>query len=278
MGGSEATRGGPPVGVVLMYHDLAPAEARVDPDRRPYVLELEAFLRHLAILREQGTRLFRVCDWARQRKAPGAPSSGQGPFVVLTFDDGDLSNFTRALPALQQAGLPATFFLTVGRIGDPGYMSWGQVHALHAAGMEIGSHTLTHRPPINLSDSDLRYEVTESKKRLEDRLGVAVESLSSPTGFFDGRMSRAAREAGYASLCGGRIGIVDGRADPYTLPRIPIKRGVTDEQFRRVVRRNRPYLFQLRARQMVRNGLKRILGTEAYLRWRRRYLRARGAR
>ena len=39
MGGSEATRGGPPVGVVLMYHDLAPAEARVDPDRRPYVLE-----------------------------------------------------------------------------------------------------------------------------------------------------------------------------------------------------------------------------------------------
>ena len=30
--------------------------------------------------------------------------------------------------------------------------------------------------------------------------------------------------------------------------------------------------------KMVRNGLKRILGTEAYLRWRRRYLRARGAR
>jgi peptidoglycan/xylan/chitin deacetylase (PgdA/CDA1 family) len=42
--------------------------------------------------------------------------------AAITFDDGYSDNFTVALPILQQAGLPATFFITVGHLD--GGMMW----------------------------------------------------------------------------------------------------------------------------------------------------------
>jgi hypothetical protein len=48
---------------------------------------------------------------------------------------------------------------------------------------------------------------------------------------------------------------------------------VGEIQFGRILAQNRWYLGGLRARQMLRNGLKRLLGVEIYLAVRRRALR-----
>jgi hypothetical protein len=182
------------------------------------------------------------------------------------------------MPLLRESELSATFFVTVGRVGEVGYMSWEEIRALHKAGMEIGSHTLTHRPPTLLNDAELRYELTESKKRLEDRVGAAVESISSPTGFFNARMSDLAGEVGYLAVCCGRIALVMEDESLMALPRIPIKPSVSDSQFQRILSQDRWYLGTLRAKQMIRNGLKRVLGVEAYLAVRRHALRLRRQR
>ena len=51
-------------------------------------------------------------------------------------------------------------------------MSWLQIRALHDAGMEIGSHTLAHRPPASLDYDELRFLLAESRRILEEGLGV----------------------------------------------------------------------------------------------------------
>jgi peptidoglycan/xylan/chitin deacetylase (PgdA/CDA1 family) len=196
-----------------MYHELSADDRRPAADRRPYVLSVGTFRRHLAAITAGELPARTVGEWAGLRgttSKAGAPAA-QLSSVMITFDDGDASNYTHALPMLREARVCATFFVTVGRIGDKGFMGWEEVKALHRAGMEIGSHTLTHRPPARLSDAELRYELTESKKRLEDRLGVPVRSISSPTGFANPRMSDLAQEAGYIALCGGRIAPVSER-------------------------------------------------------------------
>ena len=257
-----------------MYHDLQPEGSPVEAGKRPYTLDPAVFGGQLRQIEASTWRVELLRDWAagaRSAEGPGHPVT-----LILTFDDGDASNHARALPLLLERRMRATFFVTADRVGRPGSLSIAQLRELHAAGMEIGSHTMTHRPPATLSESELRYEVVESKKRLEDCISSPVVSLSSPTGFFNADMSRMAREAGYTSLCGGRLAPVSRSDDLFALPRVPIKRALGERELRLILDLDRRYLGGLRARQKMRNGLKRLLGPGAYVRL-RSYLLGRGS-
>ena len=60
--------------------------------------------------------------------------------VGISFDDGNVSDIERALPALRERGLHATFFIVAGRLGAPHFVDEDHVRSLVAAGMEIGCH------------------------------------------------------------------------------------------------------------------------------------------
>ncbi len=80
-------------------------------------------------------------------------------------------------------------------------MSWDDVRGLVAAGMEIGSHTVSHPILGNVEDGNkLLFEIFESKKRIEREIEMDVISFSYPVG----RMSSAnddivdvVKDAGY---------------------------------------------------------------------------------
>jgi peptidoglycan/xylan/chitin deacetylase (PgdA/CDA1 family) len=152
-------------------------------------------------------------------------------------------------------------------------MTWEQIRALAAAGMEIGSHSLTHRPPAALQRREIEIEMAESRKRLEDRLGVPVVSASSPTGFFNSEMIPVVQTLGYRGLCTGRIALWRDPLERFRIPRIPVKPGTTPAEFGRMVLGDRWLLGRLRGAQMVRDGLKAALGVEGYSRLREILLR-----
>ncbi len=129
--------------------------------------------------------------------------------VVVTFDDGYEDTFTRALPLLQQWEIPATVFVTTGyvdglsslawRLKAP-MLSWSMVRELAQAGLEIGSHTLTHPELAQLSFREAEEELVSSKHRLEDVVQQRVELLAYPYGHvrsFDEETQRLVMEAGY---------------------------------------------------------------------------------
>ena len=67
--------------------------------------------------------------------------------VVLTFDDGNKSDFTYVAPLLKQYGFGATFYITEGLnflTNKQHYLTWEEVHQLHQSGFEIGNHTRHH--------------------------------------------------------------------------------------------------------------------------------------
>ena len=68
--------------------------------------------------------------------------------VVLTFDDGNKSDYTYVGPLLTRYGFGATFFITEGLNflnNEAHYVTWEEVRELHAAGFEIGNHTRHHK-------------------------------------------------------------------------------------------------------------------------------------
>ena len=44
--------------------------------------------------------------------------------VVLTFDDGNISDLATAAPILKTHGFGATFYITSGWVGKPGRLNW----------------------------------------------------------------------------------------------------------------------------------------------------------
>lgn len=246
--------------LILMYHDLGLQNSN-DQGHSPYILDPKVFDSQMSEIKKTGHHVLTLSEWVTCKPTQRS--------IVLTFDDGHVSNYEWALPILMKYQLKATFFVTAGDVGKSTTLTWTQMREMQARGMEIGSHTLTHRPPSLLSDEELRYELEESRKVLEYGLGTSVDTISSPTGFFNPRMVSIAREVGYRALCFGRIGIVNGNDDPLALKRISIKASTSTAQFRDLIHFNSNRIWRLRANQWVRDCGKKVLSPSRYLKVRR---------
>ena len=126
---------------------------------------------------------------------------------MLTFDDGNISDYELVLPLLLEKKIKATFFLIVDKIGTNGYINWSQVAEMHGNGMCIGSHSFSHRKMTTLSKKDVIREFTESKKILEDFISAPVVLFSYPYGECSLETHRSGIDAGYEILFTSKHGI-----------------------------------------------------------------------
>lgn len=151
---------------------------------------------------------------------------GARPRIVLTFDDGTEDFLTGVLPVLQRLRLPATLYVSPARVGERGFLDWDQLRAIHGAGIRIGSHGLDHRSLGRMSLSEAGFQVGESKRILEDRLGIPVNSLAYPFGtirdWSDG-VKAALKSAGYRSACTSVNGVNSKSSDLLELSRTKIE-------------------------------------------------------
>jgi len=83
-------------------------------------------------------------------------------------------------------------------------MTWGEAKSLRKAGHIVGSHTLTHPNVAHVGDDgEVRREVLESKRCMEERMQEPVTHFSYPHPALHPQWSertlRATREAGYTT-------------------------------------------------------------------------------
>lgn len=246
---------------VFCFHDvLAPERAgAVPPGHRPYVLspdELRAYL----IEAKASARAAIV--------AGQVPAEIGGAFYVLTFDDGAASDYEVAFPALCELGLRATFFVVPTAVGSPNHVSWAQLREMAAAGMEIGSHSLTH-PFVNTLDrTGIEREFGQSKRILEERLGMAVRSASLPRGWEPPGMGAVLAALGYKAFCTSRVAWWYPGADPLAIPRVAVRRGMLIEEFGAVLNGLPRALWRLQAIEAAKNAAKACLGVAGWQRLR----------
>jgi len=110
-----------------------------------------------------------------------------GAFVV-SFDDGWLDQLDGALPVLEALRVPAVFFVLPGfdRHGQ-GHMTLADIQAVRAAGVTVGSHTITHAdlpPRYRTNLGAAQADVVESRQRLEADVD-GVDYFAYPLGRFD---------------------------------------------------------------------------------------------
>ncbi|MER8235397.1 polysaccharide deacetylase family protein [Streptomyces sp. NPDC101490] len=218
---------------VAMYHSIA------DTTDDPYRVTVSPvrFARQLHWLRDRGLRGVSV----RELLAATAEGRARG-LVGLTFDDGYADFVDSALPLLLRHGFTATVYALPGRLdGENGWDTAGPrkpllsedgIRRIADAGMEIGSHGLTHVSLPEADDTALAAETRESRILLEEITGRPVDGFCYPYGQVDPRAIRAVRAAGYRYACAIDPGPHTGA---YALPRVHI--GEDDTSWRLTAKR-----------------------------------------
>ncbi len=186
--------------------------------------EFEAQMRYLS---EQGYTPIFVSEIANANKY-------EKP-IIITFDDGYQDVYTNAFPILKKYNIKANVYMISGWICGGVYMTEEMTKEMAESPLiEIGSHTVTHKALATLSKSDIEYELSQSKKTLEEMLGKEINVLAYPTGSYDNRVIECAKK--YYKYA---LSTIDGKENPerlntYTLKRIYVYRKYNIEQFKRL--------------------------------------------
>ena len=173
-----------------------------NPPRDSLAISTKEFETQMQGLKDTGVTVISMSDFlAWRRGEKDVPSRS----AVITIDDGYVSGYSEAWPILKKLGYPFTMFVYTNYIGTGGKsISWSQLAEMRDAGVEIGSHTVSHdrlTAKKGRTDGDydawLANELQGSKEMLESRLGLKVRTLAFPYGLSNEQVKAAGRKAGY---------------------------------------------------------------------------------
>lgn len=131
--------------------------------------------------------------------------------VILTFDDGYEDNYRVAFPLLKKYDCKGVIYL----MGEATCNRWdmehptapekqfnlmndNEINEMQKSGLiEFGVHTLNHPRLSQLTLEEIDYEINESKRRIEKKLGIKTISFAYPYGDYDARVKKIAQDSGF---------------------------------------------------------------------------------
>lgn len=178
---------------ILMYHDILPTK-QVFFDVTP-----DEFEQHLQLIQEQGATPISF-DQLVTHLRTGMPLPKKP--VMLTFDDGYGGHYEYVYPLLKKYGYPGIFSIYTKGVGNNvgrSHVSWQQLKEMSADPLvTIASHSVTHPNDLTVfTDDKLKIEIKESKRILEEQLGIPIRYFTYPVGKYDKRVADLVRETGY---------------------------------------------------------------------------------
>ena len=205
------------VAPIAMYHSVTPFAA---PQNRLAITDA-TFDRQMHFLKSRRYNVVPLETLAamirEKKKIP--PKT-----VSITFDDGYKDNYIYAFPILKKYNLPATLFIITDEVGRPDRVSWAEVKEMQDSGLvTIGSHTLGPDPLTKYkTKEEVKRQIFDSKKLLEEKLGRQVNTFSYPEGRFTDWIRQLVVDAGYKCAVATNPGKKFSSDDIFALKRLRI--------------------------------------------------------
>jgi peptidoglycan/xylan/chitin deacetylase (PgdA/CDA1 family) len=138
-------------------------------------------------------RFTEIVRLARQYETPARR-------VLFSFDDGNKSDVTTAMPILTRFGFCASFFILSDLIGAPDFVDAADIERLRDNGMTVGSHGAAHVRWVTLDDRALADQIERSVRILSGILGRPASAVAPPFGAYNRRILRLLRRLDVAEV------------------------------------------------------------------------------
>lgn len=243
---------------IFEYHDLSEKPSNSKTFHSPYVLLKTKFFEQMRWLYQNGYKTLTIDDLL----------SGNMPekSVILTFDDGHISNYKLAFPILKKFNFLGTFFIVPQFIGKKSCISKKHILEMHEEGMKFGSHSLTHPFLLSLSKEKVMQELLESKSKIESILKIKINHFSVPYGFYDKYLVRHVENAGYKSLVTEDFGYYKPNNSSFQiLPRFTVKSHIALSRFVHIAEREKNQLRADYLRAIFIKNFKSLFGYRIYI-------------
>lgn len=205
---------------ILVYHQLG-----TPPPAAPYpslYVSHSDFKQEMAWLHRQGYQAITLDEminaWHHGGTLPSKP-------IVITFDDGVVSQATFAPSVLSKYGWPGVLNEVVND-----HLSNARLAKLIKIGWEIDSHSVTHPDLRTLAPHALRQEVAGSRTVLQRALHIPVNSFCYPASKYDSTVVAVVKAAGYTTATTESSGYATRQTNPLLLPRFEIQGGLSQLQ------------------------------------------------
>lgn len=260
---------------ILLYHNFCSGtDARADN----FTVTFDNFKEQMEYLQKNGfvavslEKFFAEQEyWRLEEKAKdeGRGTRDEGRLrdtrkkVILTFDDGDASNYFFAMPLLKELGFTATFFVTINEIGKHNKVDWSMVYDLVQNGMGVGSHGLVHTFLTAQNNYTLLNELLMSKQILEKYTRKRVDFLSIPQGFYNNRVLAIVKNIGFKAVGVSDAGFNDfEKEDFFLLKRFTMRKNYKLKVFKSIIS-GKP-AFKVSSMENTRAVLRKALGWQVY--------------
>jgi len=202
---------------ILMYHNIVDEGGEEDALNVP----VDRFEDHIRTLKYMGYNS--ITFEQLHEYFSGGEGLPENP-VLITFDDGYLSNYSHAFGILSEYGYCATVFMITDYIGSYGYLDGEMlVEMQHSGVFDIQNHSASHL--YNLSDMDsarMRAQVAGAREVLEELLDKPVRFFCYPFGRHSSALRGVLKAEGIDMAVTTAHGAAKIGDDPLQLDRIRV--------------------------------------------------------
>ncbi|MBD2847083.1 S-layer homology domain-containing protein [Paenibacillus sp. IB182496] len=162
--------------------------------------------------------------------------AGKGK-VMIQFDDGWSSVYSKAFPMMQAKGFSGSFGIVTDFIGTKNYATLAQLDEMYAAGWDMFNHTATHASLTGVSAAEAEEEVRAARAfLLRHRMARGADYLAYPYGDYnEATVDIVARYSRYARTVTGGYEL-DPPINPHRLKAIELVNGIEPAVYQDAIR------------------------------------------
>ncbi len=203
---------------ILLYHYVEYVKDKNDTFRQKLNITPDILMTQIETLKNGGYTFINSTDLTN---ALSGKIKLPKKVVMLTFDDGYMDFYTDVFPILKKEDAKAVQYVISDFLNRPNFMFSFQLQEIAKNPLvEIGAHTLDHVWLKGMAKETAVYQITQSKKDLENMINHPVNSFAYPFGAFDEQAIELTRNAGFTNAVSTVPGIEQTNNSQYFLYRL----------------------------------------------------------